>query len=207
MRLFLVRHAQTAWNLQRRAQGHRDEPLDELGHEQARALAASGRILGIERVWSSDLCRCTQTARPLAASLGLQVLTDPRLRERSFGEWEGRNYSEVKSDLIRLAPQGNELAMRPPGGESTLDVWERLDPVLADLSVLTESTALFSHGGTTSLLMAKLLGAPPEASRSFRFPNCGVAEFRRRPDGVWSLIDYRGEAPAPEPNHASAGIR
>jgi broad specificity phosphatase PhoE len=87
--LLLVRHGETDWNRDGRWQGGSDTRLNDLGREQARALAE--RLDGsIDVLYSSDLARARETAEIVAAKLGLEVHVDPRLRERSFGSWEGR---------------------------------------------------------------------------------------------------------------------
>ncbi len=92
--LLLVRHGETDWNAEGRLQGHTDRPLNEHGRRQARGLAE--RLAGdaITAVYSSDLSRARETAEILAEPLGLPVVTDPDLRERNWGNWEGLTGSE-----------------------------------------------------------------------------------------------------------------
>jgi len=90
-----VRHGVTDWNLERRAQGQTDVPLNEIGREQAHALAER---LKAEPAWdviySSDLSRALETAETIGRALGLPVVTDVRLREMSFGTMEGTTPEE-----------------------------------------------------------------------------------------------------------------
>lgn len=87
--LFL-RHGRTAYNCAGLIQGHRDIPLDDVGEAQALAAAeVFSRRTRIRRVVASDLSRAFETARIVAARTGLQVVTDPDLRERGFGPFEG----------------------------------------------------------------------------------------------------------------------
>ena len=89
MRVLLVRHAPTAWNLARRFQGHADTPLDDLGRRQTARLA--DRLSGepISAIYASDLRRASETAAIIATEVGAMVMLEPRLRELSFGVWEG----------------------------------------------------------------------------------------------------------------------
>ena len=70
-RLVLVRHGQTAWNLEGRAQGHTDVGLDETGRAQARAMAPYVAAMAPTALWSSDLARARETADRLAEATGL----------------------------------------------------------------------------------------------------------------------------------------
>jgi broad specificity phosphatase PhoE len=87
--LLLVRHGETDWNAEGRLQGHTDRPLNEHGRRQARALADRLARDDIEAVYASDLARARETAEIVAERLGLPVVTDPDLRERDWGNWEG----------------------------------------------------------------------------------------------------------------------
>src|SRR5687767_9897807 len=93
--LCLVRHGESAWNLEGRVQGQQDPPLSELGLRQAEAVA---RDLAAERwhaLYSSDLSRATQTAAAIARHTGLPVTLDPDLRERGQGALEGLLLAEA----------------------------------------------------------------------------------------------------------------
>ena len=184
MRLFVARHGQTAWNIGGRAQGHTDIPLDETGMSQARALARALEGVPIERVVSSDLQRARQTAE----ALGLSVETRHELRERSFGEWEGRHYLDVIEALEALGP--DRLTVRPPGGESFADVWDRLDAIVAELRAESQTTLVVCHGATKAVLLARLLDGTLATCRAFKFPNCGLTEFERRGDGSLVMVRY-----------------
>ncbi len=190
MRVYLIRHGQTAWNSSGKAQGHTDVSLDDVGRLQAAATGRALAGLGIRRIISSDLQRSVETARPLAEIDGLELIERRELRERTFGELEGRHYTVLRAwfdDQARLQ-RLPEHKLRPPGGESLADVWKRLEPITRDLFRTREDTAIFSHGGSCGLLMARLLKAPIEVSRSFRFPNCAITELKRRPDDVFQLM-------------------
>ena len=98
MKLYLIRHGTTAWNEARKIQGRTDIPLDALGEEIARitgeALLARG--IRFRRVFSSPLQRALRTAE--LAAPGVPPQTDPRLRELSFGGFEGRSVEKMMAD-------------------------------------------------------------------------------------------------------------
>ena len=95
MRLYLVRHGETDWNLVRRIQGNADIPLNEKGRAVARATAEAMKEMPIDVIFSSPLIRARETAEILAAGRGMEVQVDSRLREIAFGEFEGITWKEI----------------------------------------------------------------------------------------------------------------
>jgi len=192
MRLYLVRHGQTTWNADGRAQGHSDVDLDTVGQAQAERLVTFFRNKEVKRIFSSDLNRCVQTAAPLASALELEVETRPVLRERTFGVLEGEHYTTLRAWFQGEARvQGlTEFDLRPDDGESVRDVWRRLEAFEKELRRMNENAVAILHGGSCGILMARLMRGNVESSRSLRFENAAVSELIRRPDGFWQLLRY-----------------
>ena len=190
MRLFLLRHGQTAWNSEKRAQGHCDTELDETGIAQADSIAAFLSTREVGTVHTSDLRRCLQTAERVAAACSAPLIKTPLLRERNFGSLEGRPYDEVRTAIQQKAVQigCSNFDARPEGGESFQDVWHRLDPFVASLGQEGQVQTVVSHGGTIGLLIAKLIEAGPASARNFRISNCSLTELQRREDNSWTLV-------------------
>ncbi|MBS1700570.1 MAG: histidine phosphatase family protein [Armatimonadetes bacterium] len=192
MRLFLVRHGQTDWNVQKRAQGHTDIPLDATGREQAIRTGKAFLDLPIRRLLTSDLQRASQTADEIARNTKVPVEILPELRERGFGEWEGQPFAEIgirfgfEADFKGVTR--NEIT--PPGGESFVDVWNRVKSVVDDVQKRNIDTAIVAHGGTCSLLLAMFLNGDVSLSNAFRFSNACINELEPRPDGGLRLIRY-----------------
>ncbi len=90
MKLYVVRHGQTAWNAVRLLQGSTDIPLNETGLRQAHETAELLRDVPIDRVFLSPLSRAAETGRIIAEGRDIPVITDDRLRERGYGEFEGK---------------------------------------------------------------------------------------------------------------------
>jgi len=202
MRLFLVRHGQTSWNISGRTQGHTDTSLDPTGLDQARMLGRAFEGVHVDRLLCSDLARCTETAEPVSKALGLPFEPREDLRERAFGEWEGARFGDVTSQLIERAEASGISAqqVRPPGGESFEDVWRRVEPLHEWLRYTDDTVAIVSHGGTLSILLAKLILGTLDTCRAFRHGNTAITELERRADGLFLILRYSDNAHlAPEP--------
>ncbi|BCO35340.1 histidine phosphatase family protein [Mycobacterium heckeshornense] len=166
--LVMLRHGQTAFNLDTRMQGQLDTELSDLGRAQA---VAAAEVLGKRQpllIVSSDLRRAYDTAVVLAERTGLQLRVDSRLRETHLGDWQGMTHAQVDS-----AAPGARLAWRedaswaPHGGESRVDVAARSLPLIGEL-VAAEAewgrderpVVLVAHGGLIAALTATLLRLP-----------------------------------------------
>jgi broad specificity phosphatase PhoE len=95
--LLLVRHGETAWNAERRWQGHADVPLNERGREQAAALAESLAGERIDAIYTSDLSRARDTADIVGARIGVPVVVIGDLREVDVGPIEGMTADEARA--------------------------------------------------------------------------------------------------------------
>ena len=163
-RLFLVRHGETDWNREGRLQGSKDIPLNELGREQAAEAAGRLRNLvqgyeGLDFV-ASPMERARETMEILRYRLGLPpkgYRIDERLRELTFGAWEGFTWREVRKSEreLALARERDKWGFVPPEGESYRMLAERIRPVLEGL---TGETVMVSHGGVARAVLA-LVGA------------------------------------------------
>lgn len=169
--LMLVRHGETAWNAQRRFQGHSDIPLSDVGQHQAAAL---GRRLAREKIhaiYTSDLQRAWQTAMAIATHHNLPVSADPRLREIHFGAWEGLTYAEVEQRRSQTLAgwRANPLEVSPPDGESLGQLAKRVRAVLASITQIhpDEVVLLVTHGGVLQALFCLALGLPLKAYWQF----------------------------------------
>jgi len=192
MPLYLIRHGQTAWNTEGRAQGHTDVDLDELGYDQARMLADAFITRPVDYVLTSDLKRAKNTGQLIADRLGVNVEIDTNLRERSFGDWEGESYAEVGERFHKIAIEGtvDYFDAHAPNGESMRQVWNRLAKASARLFVDPRNIVVVSHGGSTALLLSHLIQGKIETARGFRFSNTGVTTLDRRKDGSFFIDTY-----------------
>ncbi|MDB5748037.1 MAG: Phosphoglycerate mutase [Massilia sp.] len=192
-RIALIRHGETAWNAERRLQGHLDIDLNDEGRRQARALAAAlagERERGREReefdiLVSSDLARAVQTAKALGDVLHLPLYIDGRLRERCYGGFEGLLYSEIAARYPRefAAWQGRDVdGTLPPGrnrGETFRQFHDRVIPAILGWAEDNpgKSLALVAHGGVLECAYRAALGLSLETPRDFKVLNASINRF------------------------------
>lgn len=188
-RLLLVRHGETDWNVARRYQGQSDVPLNGRGEQQAQAVAARLRDESIDAIYASDLSRAWETARAIAAQHEkLAIVSEPRLREMNFGEWEGLTYDEICQCEPLAAENWNQILMEagPPKGESLPQLAARIREMLNDIiAAHPEKTVLLvAHGGTLMVLICLLLGHPLEKYWQFRLEKASLSEIEVYPEGA-----------------------
>jgi len=159
-RILLARHGETAWNALGKLQGHTDIALNDVGRDQARALAAGFRDAGLTAVWTSDLARARETGEIIADILGLAAPTvDPELRERQFGVFEGLTRHECAAQHPEAWQQWLAQTGAPPGGEPRADAAARLGRAVVRIAATDGGPALvISHGAVMRLYLMDLLG-------------------------------------------------
>lgn len=145
VRLWLVRHGITDWNVQGRLTGWSDIPLNAFGERQASALRGDLQLRTFSAVWSSDLARSLDTAR-LAWG---EPRIDRRLREIDFGQFEGLHWSQLPS-TAQESLLGFE-GFYAPGGESVAEFRGRVSAFLETLP--DGDNLIFTHGGVIRLLL------------------------------------------------------
>jgi len=190
--LLFVRHGETDWNRDGRWQGHSDTQLNDAGREQARLVA--DELGGVDVIYSSDLARARETADIIAAQLGgLEVNVDQRLRERSFGAWEGRTAPEIEADFAEQ--HARWLAGKGAGADDAepFDAFgARVRGFLEDLLARhpEETVLIVAHGGSIRVIHALASGL--DYVRDHRsipgVPNCAVARYAAG-DGKLAPID------------------
>lgn len=183
--ILLIRHGETAWNAERRLQGHLDIPLNPEGERQARLLAAALASAPLDVLVSSDLMRARQTAQAIADLRGMPLHIEPGLRERCYGGFEGLLYAEIEARYPRefAAWQARDVdAELPPGahrGETFRAFFARATgPILALGAAHPGKTiALVAHGGVLECAYRLARGLPLETPRDFKVFNASVNRF------------------------------
>lgn len=160
-KLYLTRHGETDWNKEGRWQGHTDIALNETGRAQAAALAARLSALQIGHIVASDLARARQTAEIVAQHLGIATVhVDQRLRERSFGVFEGLTREEVAARYpTEWSDYQEDKRITPPGAEPHELVIARVhEAVLHVLRTASATALVVTHGGSLRVLLSVLSG-------------------------------------------------
>lgn len=192
--LIFVRHGETTWNQELRYQGQCDSALSELGLLQAEKVGEFLKGRKIDAVYSSDLGRAVLTAEKIAQHHGLVPILDERLREMSFGVWEGLTRAEVLAKYPDLyqARYEDRLKRRIPGGELPGEVVERLHRFLDECLPKHEGETIVavSHGGALRLVLASLLHIPLGHSSCLSQSNAGISELIYKPGGPcpWQVV-------------------
>jgi len=187
MKLFLVRHGQTDWNLAQRFQGMSDIPLNETGRQQAHALGERLSSQDFEAVYSSPMRRALETAELITArKIGIQ--TDPRLQEISFGDWEGMAYDEINGkypDALKIW-ENDVVHNAPPGGETLEQLVQRVQSILNDLhaSHRGQTVLIVAHGGVLQSLICLALNMPPGMYWQFQLSPTSLSEISFYPAGA-----------------------
>lgn len=176
--LLLIRHGETAWNAEHRIQGQMDIPLSPLGVLQAARLAEGLVSEPIDAVYSSGQSRAWLTAAPLAARHGLAVIAEPRLRERSFGVFEGLTLDEIAQRYPAEFRKWRERdpAWRPDGGESGQQLIDRVLSAVGDIGTRHpgRTVVLVSHGGVLDVVYRAARALQWHAPREHQMLNAAV---------------------------------
>lgn len=193
--VLLIRHGQSKGNAERRFGGHTATPLSARGHKQAEATARILKSESITAIYSSDLARAMDTAKPLAKLTGLMVNCTTAFRERDVGVMEGLTFE----DAAQQHPEQYAALLRRDfeyvlmGGESYRQLLDRARQKLDE--IIEEHRGgrivVFSHTGTICILALHLMGAldAPELKPVWiSSGNCGITKFELRDDGFVRVL-------------------
>lgn len=182
MEIIFIRHGESEGNtLTDRDEvytGQWDCPLTERGWAQARAFAGDPMLADADAFFVSDLLRAVETARAMTKR---ELILDPRLRERSLGEFEGRRVEEVRQDPRyrryfhdpAYASFRHSFTVRAPNGECYADVCARVRPFLRELAERGyHKVVIVSHFIAIRCLMKELQGLPEAETMALPVPNC-----------------------------------
>ncbi len=167
--LWLIRHGETAWSLAGRHTGRTDLPLTAHGEEQAKSLGHTLAGRAFARVLTSPALRARETCR--LAGYGDAALQDDDLLEWDYGAYEGRTTADIQKDV----PGWSLWRHGVPNGETADEVAARADRVIAQVSTVEGTVAIFAHAHLLRVLAARWLELPPTGGRFFALDAASVS--------------------------------
>ena len=177
-RLIVVRHGETAWNVDTRIQDHLDIPLNATGLWQARQLGDALAGEAISAIYTSDLLRARKTAQAVADATGAALVDEPGLRERAFGSFQGRTFAEVETEHPEQARRWRQRDpdYAPDGGESLRVLRERVVDTTHRLAARHpgELVLLVTHGGVLDVLYRAATRQDIQAPRTWQLGNAAI---------------------------------
>jgi 2,3-bisphosphoglycerate-dependent phosphoglycerate mutase len=192
-RVLAIRHGETAWNVDSRIQGQLNIPLNHTGRWQAHRLALAVADEGVDAIYSSDLLRALETAQAVAAGCGRDIVTDPGLRERGFGEFEGLTFKEIEQ---RWPEQSERWRKRDPlfgpeRGETLADFFDRSVSTVTRLAGAHpgQTIAVVAHGGVLDCLYRAATRLSLQAPRSWQLGNASINRLLYTPQG-FTLVGW-----------------
>ena len=168
--IFLARHGESDWNVEKRFQGHTDRPLTERGREQAYALADLVAGEKIDAIYTSPLSRAQETAEIVAARVGLEPVALPELREVDTGSWSGLSRADVEARF----PEGFARWRSGGSGWEDGETYEEMaERVIGALGTVAEAhpdgrVLVISHGGPIRAIHAAAEGLAIDDYRRLR---------------------------------------
>jgi len=192
-RVVAIRHGETVWNAEMRMQGQLDTALSARGRWQAARVAEALEGEGIEAIFASDLARAFDTATAIADRLGLPIVVDTGLRERSFGIFQGFTYAEIDArwPAEALRWRRHDPDFGPAEGETLRDFHARAVATASRIAAGQHgrTIALVTHGGVLDSLYRAASHIELGAPRSWELGNAAVNRLLYTPRG-FSLVGW-----------------
>lgn len=191
MNIILIRHGETMANKQNIIQGHTDTALSDFGRLQAFFTSKRLAKVSIAAIYASDLKRAYETAEIIAIPHNIPVKADDRIRECSFGVWEGLSIDDVKEryeeqyEAYRL----DSIKNRAPGGERLEQLQARVIEAVKEIASRhpDETVAIVTHGGPIKALFCYVLDVELQVFRRIGVSNCSLSTIRFEPSDGWYL--------------------
>ena len=181
MKIYFVRHGETFWNKEKKIQGQSDIPLNEYGIELAHVTADAMKDIPFDIVYSSPLLRAKETADILVKNRNLEVYTDSRLVEMSFGEGEGESLPEIHTHpemkLYNFIHNPGEY-IPPTGGETFKDLYIRCKSFINEVILPAENKydtmLIVGHGALIRGFIHNITKRPSKDFWIVTHKNCSV---------------------------------
>lgn len=188
--LYCIRHGESSYNAEGRVQGQSDVPLSQLGRRQSEALAQALEGLPVEAIYSSPLKRAMETAESVSQVLGLEICTDPRLKEINAGRFQDK----LRSDLEQQYPEdlakwlSGDLDFVIPGGESRRQLRQRGCQAMKAIARTGHGHVVVVAHGRLLVVTLEGLVEIPEDKRPFALDNGSITRLSFNSDGHFQLV-------------------
>jgi len=176
--LYIMRHGRTDWNDRHKLQGRTDIPLNAEGRRMAEKAAEEYRDVPLDVCWSSPLIRAKETAEIVLRGRNVPIMTDDRLREMSFGIYEGQENSfDIPDSPVNVIFKEPEKYTASVGGAETFDelfartgafLREVIDPLMAQ----GKDVLIVGHGAMNLSIISQIRRLPREEFWSTGIENC-----------------------------------
>jgi len=191
--VYLARHGESDWNVERRWQGHTDRPLTDRGREQAGRLAERLADIELDAIYASDLRRAWETAEAVARPRGLEVVRVPELREVHVGSWSGLTREEAESSDPDGYARWTSGESGWSGGETYDQMHHRVVAALERVAAAHEGGTIVAvaHGGAVRAGACHAAGLPGHDRRRFvGCANCSITELLYAAARIPALVAY-----------------
>lgn len=190
MKIYLIRHGQTDWNVAGKIQGKTDIPLNETGRRQAACLAKGMEHRPVAQIFSSDLIRARETARAIGESQHVEVETLSGLEEIGFGKWEGMTLERIQVIFPTEYEKWceNPVTVAPPGGESLSQIKERCRRVMEEILKRAKGDfAIVSHGAMLAYVVEYLMRNDPN-DQEIIVGNASITTIQYEPENETAVL-------------------
>jgi len=197
MRIYLLRHGETDWNVARKIQGHTDIDLNSNGIRQAKSWLPFFDQISLAGVYSSSLSRAMETAR-LASGRAPCVVDG--LNERNYGEWEGCRWHDLAAEDVNFDRRWKLPHSAPPGGESRFQLQARVHSAMESIISSHDDGSeilIVAHGGSGKAVLGYANKLPIEMLAALpALRNAGVTVLRGEGD-CWNIEEEMTPADIP----------
>lgn len=191
VRIILIRHGETTWNVEGRYQGQEDTPLSPTGIAQGKAAGLALKDISIDAAVSGPLSRAFDTCRFITKYHHVNIRIDERITEISHGRWEGVHADEIKKNY----PKEFELwhnrpeKVQMPGGESLEDVRKRVRAAFDDYAAIYQGKTLLvaAHDAVNKVILCDLMGLGMEHFWHFKQDNACINVIEEH-EKSWRLV-------------------
>lgn len=175
MKIYILRHGQTNWNVNGKIQGKQDIELNEVGIQQAYKAKKEFNKLDIDLIMCSPLKRAKQTAEIINEDKNLNIIYKKELIERDLGDFEGKDCDIEEGDIYNYYKNESKMKIEP-----VVDLCNRVNKLLQGIknSYQNNKILLVTHSGTARAIEAYFYGIdkngelPPEDLK-----NCEIREY------------------------------